>query len=129
MGTYHNASELGKLGEELGCRYLKDKGYTILHTNYCNAFGKRLGEIDIVAEKGHELIFVEVKSRVGEPESTLLPETAITREKLRKLDRIAQCYLRQYKREQSPYHFDGLSILYSPSLKKASIRHLDHIFF
>lgn len=128
MGTFHNTSELGALGEDLGCRYLKDKGYKILDTNYCNAFGKRLGEIDIVAEKGKELVFIEVKSRLGVAGSDILPEANITRDKLRKLERIARCYLREKKREKTPYHFDALSVLYDVALKKAQIRHLEHIF-
>ncbi len=129
MGTFHNTSELGALGEELGCRYLAKKGYNIVATNYCNVRGKRLGEIDVVAEKGKELVFVEVKSRLGTAESGILPEVAITREKLRKLERIAQCYLREKKCLGRPYHFDALSILYDVRLKKASIRHLEHVFF
>ena len=129
MGTFHLGSELGALGEELGCRYLEGKGYKILQKNYCNTYGKRLGEIDIVAEKRKELVFVEVKSRIGSKESTLLPEMSITREKLHKLERIAQCYLREKRRERDPYHFDALSVLYDPLVKKASIRHLEHIFF
>ena len=129
MGTFHNTSELGLLGEELGCRYLKNKGYKILQTNYCNTFGRRLGEIDIVAEKGGGLIFVEVKSRVGKEASGLLPEANITRDKLHKLDRIAQCYLREKRSLNQSYHFDALSVLYDSGSKKALIRHLEHIFF
>lgn len=129
MGTFHNTSELGSLGEELGCRYLKNKGYKILQMNYCNIHGKRLGEIDIVAEKGKELVFIEVKSRLGSAESGILPEVSITREKLRKLGRTAQCYLRDKKCQAQAYHFDALSILYDVNLKKASIRHLEYIFF
>lgn len=97
--------------------------------NYCNTIGRRLGEIDIVAEKSGELVFVEVKSRLKGNDTDILPEVSITREKLRKLERIAQCYLRENKRETNPYHFDALAILYDPTLKKASIRHLEHIFF
>lgn len=129
MGTFHLASGLGSLGEDLGCRYLKDKGYRILRTNYCNARGRRLGEIDIVAEKGQELVFIEVKSRLGSEESGILPEANITSDKLRKLERIAQCYLREERCQARPYHFDALSILYDSHLKKAFIRHLEHIFF
>ncbi len=128
MGTFHLTSELGVLGEELAARYLRDKGYKILQTNYCNTVGKRLGEIDIVAEKDRELVFVEVKSRIGKAGSDFLPETSITREKLRKLERIAQCYLREKRSEERSYHFDALSVLYDVALKKAQIRHLEHIF-
>jgi len=129
MGTFHLSSELGALGEELSCRYLREKGYRILQTNYCNMSGRRLGEIDIVAEKDKELIFVEVKSRLGVAGGDVVPEANITRDKLRKLDRIARHYLREHRCESRPYHFDALSILYDPRLKKASIRHLEHIFF
>lgn len=128
MGTFHSSSELGILGEELGERYLKEKGYRILQKNYCNTVGKRLGEIDIVAEKSQELVFIEVKSRLGALDSTIVPEANITREKLRKLERIAQCYLREKRSEKRPYHFDALSVLYDPAIKKAYIRHLEHIF-
>lgn len=128
MGTFHLSSELGSLGEELGCWYLKDKGYRILTTNYCNTGGKRLGEIDIVAKQGSDIVFVEVKSRLGTLESDVLPEANITRDKLRKLERIAQCYLREKKLERNSYHFDALSVLYDVQRKKAHIRHLEHIF-
>lgn len=128
MGTFHLGSELGLLGEDLGCRYLEKKGYTIIEKNYCNALGRRLGEIDIVAKKGGELIFIEVKSRIGREGSLLLPEASITRDKLRKLDRIAQCYVRERQCFNQSYRFDALSVLYDPALKKAFIRHLEHIF-
>lgn len=128
MGTFHSSSELGVLGEELGERYLKEKGYKILQKNYCNTIGKRLGEIDIVAEKSQELVFIEVKSRLGAPGSSIVPEANITRDKLRKLERIAQCYLREKRSEKRPYHFDALSVLYDPALKKAHIRHLEYIY-
>ncbi|MEI8096545.1 MAG: YraN family protein [Candidatus Moraniibacteriota bacterium] len=128
MGTFFVQSKAGSLGEELGCRYLREKGYKILETNYCNTFGKRLGEIDIVAKKGKEIVFVEVKTRLGREGDAIVPEMSITREKLHKLERIASHYLREKKCQSMPYHFDALAILYDESAKKASIRHLDHIF-
>ncbi|MFZ2299694.1 MAG: YraN family protein [Candidatus Moraniibacteriota bacterium] len=129
MGTFRLKSAAGSLGEELGCRYLRHKGYKILETNYCNASGRRLGEIDIVARKGKELVFVEVKTRLGTPESAVLPEAGITPAKLRKLERIAAHYLREKRCVSAAYHFDALAILYDEALRKASIRHLEHIFF
>ena len=128
MGTFHVQSTYGALGEELGCRYLKEKGYKILATNYCNATGRRLGEIDIVAQKGKELIFIEVKTRLKEAKETVVPEASITRAKLHKLERIVACFLREKKCQSTPYHFDALSIVYDVQVRKASIRHLEHIF-
>lgn len=121
-------NKVGSLGERLGCRYLRDKGYRILETNYCNATGKRLGEIDIVAKKDGRIVFVEVKTRTAGKQPLALPEENIGRDKLSKLERIAQCYLREHKLQDAPYAFDALSILYDPASEKADIRHLESIF-
>lgn len=128
MGTFRVKSVAGALGEELGCCYLRERGYKILETNYCNATGRRMGEIDIVAKIGKELVFVEVKTRLGAEGSDVLPEANITPAKLHKLERIVAHYLREKHCQSSPYHFDALSILYDQITKKVSIRHLDHIF-
>jgi len=51
--------ELGKLGEDLACRYLVDKGYKIIERN----FRKPWGELDIIAKSPDKtLVFVEVKT-------------------------------------------------------------------
>ena len=50
---------LGREGEELAAEYLKGNGFHLLEQNYrC-----RLGEVDLIAEKGEDLFFIEVKSR------------------------------------------------------------------
>ena len=49
---------IGKIGEDCACKYLKKEGYKIIDRNYL----KKWGEIDIVAQKGKKLHFVEVKS-------------------------------------------------------------------
>lgn len=51
--------EAGRLGEDRVCDYLIEHGYTILRRN----FRIRGGEIDIIAENGDFIIFVEVKTR------------------------------------------------------------------
>ncbi|MBS3737606.1 YraN family protein [Mesohalobacter halotolerans] len=53
----HN--ELGKSGESLALKLLKDKGYEILAKNY--RFQK--AEVDIIALKNQTLVAVEVKTR------------------------------------------------------------------
>ncbi|HRX63932.1 MAG TPA: YraN family protein [Candidatus Absconditabacterales bacterium] len=52
-----NKREIGQEGEELVLGYYEEKGYEILDTNYTIPGG----EIDIVAQKDGELVFVEVK--------------------------------------------------------------------
>lgn len=51
--------EIGKLGEDLACKYLQNKGYKILERN----FEARQGEIDIIALDKSEIVFIEVKTR------------------------------------------------------------------
>ena len=50
---------LGKYGEDLACRELRQRGYAILDRRYRTRFG----EIDIVARHGEVTVFVEVKAR------------------------------------------------------------------
>lgn len=50
--------KIGKIGEDCACDYLRKEGYKILERNYL----KKWGELDIVAQKGKKIHFVEVKS-------------------------------------------------------------------
>ena len=79
----------GQWGEGQACRFLKRKGYRIVERN----FRCRGGELDIVAEKGDTLCFVEVKSR----RSTLLgrPAEAVTTQKQRRMRSAAAFYLQK----------------------------------
>ena len=49
----------GVLGEVYAARFLRDKGYRIISANYRS----KSGEIDIIAESGGTVCFVEVKTR------------------------------------------------------------------
>jgi Holliday junction resolvase-like predicted endonuclease len=51
-------NEIGKLGEDLACRFLVKHGFKIIDRNYW----KKWGEIDIISQKVNKLHFVEVKS-------------------------------------------------------------------
>ena len=52
-------TELGRFGEKAAATFLKKKGYRILETNF--RAGKN--EIDIIASRKKEIVFVEVKTR------------------------------------------------------------------
>ena len=68
-------SEIGKLGEESVCTYLKERGYNIVARNY----RIKGGEIDIIAENGDYIAFVEVKSR--KPDSMVTGFEAVNKRK------------------------------------------------
>ena len=72
----------GKQGEDLAAAHLADNGYRILQRNYRSVFG----EIDIVAEEGDTLVFVEVKSRRSEAYGDA--QLAVGPEKQRQISRV-----------------------------------------
>lgn len=112
---------LGAYGEEIAAAYLREQGYTLLERH----FRCPVREIDIIAKKFQNLIFVEVKTR----RSTLfgLPQDAVGAHKQRQLIRSAQWYLNQ--RGASPHHprFDVIAILICPGQRPA-INHIQNAF-
>jgi putative endonuclease len=82
----HN--DLGKEGEEMAARWLKENGFELLHRNWRHSHY----EIDIVATKGKFLHFVEVKIR----RASLFggnPEDSVTKKKFKYLQKAADEYL------------------------------------
>jgi putative endonuclease len=79
--------QLGRWGEGVAATYLEAKGYQILQRNWRTS----RGEIDLVAQAGDELVFVEVKTRRGREAGT--PEEGFTAHKARKLLELGQHYL------------------------------------
>ena len=54
-----NTTSVGRIGEDIACEYLRVNGYRIIKRNYRAAHG----EVDIIAQRGMHLSFVEVKTR------------------------------------------------------------------
>ena len=77
---------LGKKGEKLAENYLKRQGCNIVKRNYKTPFG----EADIIAQDKDEVVFVEVKTRIGDKYGT--PREAVTTTKQRRYYKIAECY-------------------------------------
>lgn len=119
--------QFGDLGERAAAKYLKEKGYEIIETNFQNNLGRRLGEIDIIAKEKDELVFVEVKTREMEKYGATLPEENITSSKLHKLNKIAWAYLRQNRMNYEPYRFDAISVWLDLVQNKAKIKHISHL--
>ncbi|MFH0969732.1 MAG: YraN family protein [Patescibacteria group bacterium] len=119
---------IGSEGEEVAAGFLKEKGYKILVRNFKNLRGRQLGEIDIIAEKNKEIVFIEVKTRELEKYGKTLPEENITFSKLRKLNKIANSYIKMNNLWNYPYHFDAVSVWLSHDFKKFEIKHIEDIF-
>src|ERR1700760_986450 len=99
--------DLGRLGEDLAHRYLRQRKYTIVARNYRPASGAP-GEIDIIARAGPRLIFVEVKTRSSNTIS--FPERAVDGEKQRHIVRTARDYARRANGEWDLVRFDVIAI-------------------
>lgn len=77
----------GRWGENLAVSYLEKKGYLILERNW--RFGKL--EIDVIAEKGDIIVFIEVKARKNSDYG--FPEESVNRSKQDKILEAAEEYL------------------------------------
>ena len=114
----------GDLGEKLAARYLRNKNYQILDTNFQNNSGRRLGEIDIIALEKNELVFIEVKTREMKKYADTLPEENITPTKLQRMVKIANNYIHLKHLEKLDYRFDALSVWLDLLAKRAKIKHI-----
>lgn len=122
------ALKTGQLGEQLASDFLLKRGYEILERNLKNNTGRRMGEIDIVALKENELVFVEVKTIMESAHYFSLPEQNINASKMRKLAKIAQVYVKNNNHWEFPYRFDAIAVTVKPATGTASVRHLKNIF-
>ena len=95
---------LGAVGEELAARELTSRGYAILERRYRT----RYGEIDIVAEDGETLVFIEVRARATS-EFGHAAETIDDRKK-RKVTAMAVDYLARHHVTNRPCRFDVVAI-------------------
>lgn len=111
---------LGRTGERLAAEFLARRGYCILEQNYrC-----RHGEIDLVAEEGQDLVFVEVKTRRGVAYG--LPEEAVTPRKRQKLREVANHYLDAHHCSERAWRIDVVAVQLSSGGKPEEIRMYQH---
>jgi len=121
-------THFGSQGEKIAANFLQKNGFEILEMNYQNSSGRRLGEIDIIAQENKELVFVEVKTRNWKNYAGTLPEENITYAKLKKMARIAESYLRQKNILDCTYRFDAISVWIDPDARQAKVKHLRNIY-
>lgn len=111
---------LGRLGERLAAETLIEKGYRIRERN----FRCRAGEIDLVAEDGEDLVFVEVKTRRGTVHGR--PEEAVTFRKSQKLQEVALHYLDLHALHERPWRIDVVAVQFSARGAFEEIRIYQH---
>jgi|SRR3989344_396923 len=107
----------GAIGESIAEQFLRSKGYKIFVKNY----RKPWGEIDIIAEKGDTVRFVEVKTVSRESRAVHRPEELVDRRKLSKVARTAALYM-EMKRDGREYQLDVVGVILDKSTHTAQCR-------
>lgn len=100
----HRRLALGRKGEDLAVARLTSLGYRVVERNYrCP-----LGEIDLVAEDGDCLVFVEIKTRREGTRGDA--KEAVTHRKKRQITRAALHYLKARGCVESRTRFDVVAV-------------------
>ncbi len=95
----------GDEGEEVAVRFLEGQGYRVRARNYAC----RHGELDVVAERGDTVCFVEVRMRStavwGDPSHT------VSFAKQRRVVKAALHYLQTQRLREKMIRFDVISVV------------------
>jgi putative endonuclease len=112
----------GHHGELLAKQYLQERGYRILEENFRN----KLGEIDLIAQDGKIICFIEVKTRQSLDQGQ--PYEAVNSWKIRKLSQMATFYLKyKYHSLEILSRFDVISIVQDKT-GSPNIQHIKNAF-
>ena len=114
----HN--DLGKEGEQEAAAYLQTKGYFIHERNW------RVGklELDLIAEKNGELVFVEVKTRRNNLYGS--PVQAVTDRKIQHILASASAYMK-YRKTTLPCRYDVITVV--GTRPPFEIEHIENAFY
>lgn len=96
--------ELGRFGEAWAAGLLSRKGFRVVDRNV----RFRVGEIDLIAYDGDQLVFVEVKCR--RTSAFGRPEESVTRTRFTHLAGAIQRYLQEHRLEPPSYRVDVVAI-------------------
>ena len=110
----------GAWGEAEAARFLRKKGYKLLGMNYRT----RMGEVDIIAQKGGFLAFVEVKTRSGAAHGEA--KEFVTARKQARVILAAQDWLGKNETELQP-RFDVVEV-YKRADGSAEVNHIENAF-
>lgn len=118
--TGSTKSRFGKAGQDCVEQLLTGQGYSILARN----FNARVGEIDIVAQKGEVVCFVEVKTRA---KKYFPVSMAVNFSKQGKMTKAAKTYIAKTGITDRAFRFDVATVLLDQG--QPEIDYLENAFF
>ncbi len=113
----------GRAGEDAAAAYLIREGYRMIERNWrC-----RTGEIDIIAARDRQLIFVEVRTRstTGSFGSAL---ESVDPRKQAQVRRTAEVYLHRQRMDEATVQFDVIAVQMDEQRQIKEIRHIRQAF-
>ena len=113
---------VGRRGEELAARHLQQLGLVIVDRNVRLPWG----EIDLVAREGEELVFVEVKTRIGD--ASTAPDELVDVAKLARLERLSEAYVERLGDPDVPWRVDVVAVVLGRDGRVVRIDHLPGAF-
>lgn len=113
--------QLGREGERLAERYLRDRGLKTVARRYATP----VGELDLVMRDGATLVFVEVKTRRDRVRAE--PEESLGRRQRGHLLKAARWFVHDRRWEDRPCRFDVVGVVL-PSEGPAEIQHYPDAF-
>ena len=118
--TLTSRSRLGARGEDAAVELLRAGGYRIVARNHrCPR-----GEIDVIAEKGDLLVFVEVRTRATSAFGG--PEETVGARKQRRVIAAARDYLAQRRGRAKAARFDVIAVVEGP--QGPALTHFENAF-
>lgn len=115
MGSWDRGG-LGIYGEDAAARYLEKRGYVILERRWRSVSE----EVDLVADDGNEVVFVEVKTRRAAGFGA--PEESVTARKQATLCRLAHEYM-AYRDLDRGFRIDVVAVLVADGCEP-ELRHI-----
>ena len=97
--------KIGNKAEDKAANFLKKQGYKIIERNYTLP----LGEVDIIAQKGKTIVFVEVKYRKNADDFGG-PVAAVNKAKQKRIINAALSYIKTKKPAFDTLMFDIIAI-------------------
>jgi len=114
--------QVGRTGEVIACRYLREKGWEIVETNWRT----RTGELDVIARCGRQLVIVEVRTTRGTRFGYGLE--SVDARKQQQVRKLGLQYVHARGWHHLPIRFDVISILLTDQNQPARIDHVEGAF-
>lgn len=111
--------QLGRRGERIAERYLRRRGWVILARRYQS----RLGEVDLIALDGDQLVFVEVKTR---SDATAVESSRIVHpDQRRRIEGAARHFVKARAQTHRSWRIDLLVVNATAAKDEAPVEHIE----